>query len=63
MSRNYVFVQRGIRVVKLWQMSVGFSAYRLDTGVILIGDAIEANQCLGLTEIKGCHVGDWIVVK
>ena len=56
-------MQRDIIIVKLWEMSVGFSAYRLDTGVILIGDVIEANQCLGLTEIKECHVRNWIVGK
>ena len=52
MSRNDVFVQRGIRAVKLSQMSVGVSL-RTNTGVILIGDAIQANQCLVLGEIKG----------
>ena len=31
--------------------------------VILIGDAFQVNQCLVLTEIKGCHVSDWIVGK
>ena len=36
---------------------------RIDTGVILIGDAIQANQCLVLVEIKRCQVRDWIVGK
>ena len=36
---------------------------RLDTGVVLIDDAIQANQCLILAEIKGCQVRDWIVRK
>ena len=31
--------------------------------VILIGDAIQANQCLVLAELKGCQVRDWIVRK
>ena len=54
-------MQRGIRVVKLCEMSVGFSAYRLDAGVILIDEAVEANQCLDLSEIKRCHVRVWTV--
>ena len=29
---------------------------RIDTCVILIGDAIQANQCLVGAEIKGCQV-------
>ena len=38
------------------------SAYRqwvglfLDTGVISIGDEIQANKCLLFAEIKGCQV-------
>ena len=43
-------------------MSVGVFL-RIDTGVILIGDAIQANQCLVLVEIKRCQVRDWIVGK
>ena len=30
---------------------------------VLLRDAIQANQCLGLAEIKGCQVQDWIVEK
>ena len=37
MSRNYVFVQRGIRAVKLRQMTVGVCLC-IDTCVMLIGD-------------------------
>ena len=36
---------------------------RRDTGVVLIGDDIQTNQCLVLAEIKGCQVRDWIVGK
>ena len=36
---------------------------RIDTGVVLIGDDIQTNQCLVLAEIKGCQVRDWIVGK
>ena len=52
MSRNDILnvVQRGIRAVKSRQMSVS-----------MIGDAIQSNQCLVLTEIKGCQVRDWTV--
>ena len=32
-------------------------------GLILISDAIQANQCLVLAEIKGCQVRDWLVGK
>ena len=36
---------------------------RIDTGVMLIGDAIQVHQCLGLAEIKGCQVTGLIVGK
>ena len=35
----------------------------IDTGIILIGDAIQTNHCLVLAQIKECQVRDWIVVK
>ena len=35
----------------------------MDTGIVLIGDAIQVNQCLVLEKMKGCQVGDWIVGK
>ena len=35
----------------------------IDIGIILIGDAIQANQFLVLAEIKGCQVRDWIIGK
>ena len=35
----------------------------VDTGVILIGDVIQENQCLALAGIKGCQVTDGIVGK
>ena len=43
-------------------MSVGVFL-RIDAYVILIGDAIQTDQCLGLTETKGCQVRIWIVGK
>ena len=36
---------------------------RIDTGVILIGGAILANQCLVLAEIKSSQLREWIVAK
>ena len=48
-----MYVQRGIRTDKLRQISVGVFLC-IDTGVSLFGDAIYANQLLGLAEIKGC---------
>ena len=41
-------------------MSIG-AFLRINTGDILIGDAIQANQCLVLEEIKGCQVRGWIM--
>jgi len=43
-------------------MSIRVSLH-INTDVDLIGDVIQANQCLVITEIKGCQVGDWIVGK
>jgi len=62
--RNYVFVQHGIRAVKLKQMSVGVFLH-IDTGIILFtgSDAIQANLCLVFAETNGCQVRDWIVRK
>ena len=31
---------------------VGFVFLRVDTGVVLIGDAIQADRCLALVEMK-----------
>ena len=62
MSRNYVFVQRGIRAVKLRHMLISVSLHA-DTGVILFGEAIQANQSLVPAAIKGCQVRYWIVGK
>ena len=41
-----------------WCFSVYMYAY-----ILFIGYAIQAKQCLGLAEIKGCQVRDWIVRK
>jgi len=35
----------------------------IDAGDILIGEAIQENQCLVLAKINGCQVRDWIVGK
>jgi len=53
-------VKRDIRSVKLRQTSVGVFV-RLDTGIILIGDAIQANQCLDLHKLRDfmLEVGLW----
>ena len=42
-------------------LNVSWCFLCIDTGAILIGDAIQANQCLVFAEIKGCQVRDWIV--
>ena len=55
MSRNDVFVQRGIRTVKLWQLSVG-AFLRINTVVILIGDVIRGNRWVVQAEMEGCKV-------
>ena len=43
MSRNDVFVQRGIRAVKLGQLS-DCAFLRINTVVILLGDVIRGNS-------------------
>ena len=56
MTRNDVFVQRGIRAVKLWQMAVSVCLH-IDTCVIYIGDVKTIGHCLILAGIKGCLAG------
>ena len=52
MIRNNVFVQRGIRAVKLRQLSV--SAFlRINTVVILLGDVITGNPWVVQAEMGG----------
>ena len=55
-------MQLGVRAVKLGQISVCVFLC-IDTGVILIGDAIQANKRLVLEKIKGYQVRDWIAGK
>ena len=55
MIRNDVFVQRGIRAVKLRQLSVG-AFLRINTVVILLGDVIRGNPWVVQAEIEGCKV-------
>ena len=55
MIRNDVFVQCGIRVVKLRQLSVG-AFLRINTVVILLGDVIRGNPWVVQTEMEGCKV-------
>ena len=55
MSRNYVFVQRGIRAVKLRQLSFG-AFLRINTVVILLGDVIRDNPSVVQAEMEGCKV-------
>ena len=55
MSRNYVFVQRGIRAVKLRQLSVG-TFLPINTVVILLGDVISGNPWVVQAEMEGCKV-------
>ena len=58
---EYKWSNRG---VKLWYISVGvFLCIHAHAGVILIGDAIQTNQCLVWGEIKGCQIRYWIVGK
>ena len=55
MSRNDVSVQRGIRAIKFWQLSV--SAFlRINTVVILLGDVIRGNPWVVQAEMEGCKV-------
>ena len=46
-------------------MSVGvfLRIESIDTGGILIGGAVQANQCIILAEIKGCQRRDGIMGK
>ena len=53
--RNDVFVQRGIRAVKLRQLSVG-AFLRIKTVVILLGDVIRGNPWEVQAEMEGCKV-------
>ena len=55
MSRNDVFVQRGIRAVKLWKLSVG-AFLRINTVVILLGGVIRGNPCVVQAEMEGYKV-------
>ena len=55
MIRNDVFVQRGIRTVKLRQLSVG-AFLRINTVVILLGDVIRGNPWVVQAEMDGCKV-------
>ena len=55
MIRNDVFVQRGIRAVKLRQPSVG-AFLRINTVVILLGDVIRGNPWVVQAEMEGCKV-------
>ena len=48
-------MQRGIRAVKLQQLTVCVLLC-IDTGVILIGDVNMTSDCLILAEMKGCQV-------
>jgi len=44
-------------------MSVG-AFLHLDTGVFLIGDVMQENQCVCFfAEIKGRHFIDWIKIR
>ena len=53
MIRNGVFVQRGIRAVKLRQLSIG-AFLRINTVVILLGDVIRGNPRVVQAEMEGC---------
>ena len=53
--RNDVFVQRGIRAVKLRQLSVG-AFLRINTVVILLGDVIRGKPWVVQAEMEGCKV-------
>ena len=55
MIRNDVFVQRGIRAVKLRQLSVG-AFLRINTVIILLGDVIRGNPWVVQAEMEGCKV-------
>ena len=55
MIRNDVFVQRGIRAVKLRQLPVG-AFLHINTVVILLGDVIRGNPWVVQAEMEGCKV-------
>ena len=55
MSRNDVFMQRGIRYVELWQLSVG-AFLRINKVVILLGDVISGNPWVVQAEMEGCKI-------
>ena len=55
MIRNDIFVQRGIRAVKLRQLSVG-AFLRINTVVILLGDVIRGFPWVVQEETEGCKV-------
>ena len=55
MIRNDVFLQRGIRAVKLRQLSVG-AFLRINTVVILLGDVIRGNLWVVQAKMEGCKV-------
>ena len=55
MIRNDVFVQRGIRAVKLRQLSVG-AFLRINTVVILLGDVIRGIPWVVQAEMERCKV-------
>ena len=48
-------MQRGIRAVKLQQLSVG-TFLRINTVVILLGDIIRDNPWVVQAEMEGCKV-------
>ena len=60
MSTIFVFVRRGIRAVKLCQLSVG-SFLRINTVVILLGDVIRGNPWAVQAEVEGCKIGKMLV--
>ena len=55
MIRNDVFVQLGIRAVKLRQLPVG-AFLHINTVVILLGDVIRGNPWVVQAEMEGCKV-------
>ena len=55
MIRNDVFMQRGIRAVKLRQLSVG-AFLRINTVIILLGDVIRGNPWVVQAEMEGYKV-------
>ena len=55
MSRNDVFVQRGIRAVKLRQLPVG-AFLRITTDVILFGNVIRGSPWVIQAEMEGGKV-------